>query len=438
MTVPWTRRWAAGVVEVKKVRADGTKATYSGYVIADGLVLTAGHGLTTGDDVRVRPAPGGAWSDGNVTWRGERHDAALVTSAHAAAGPTVVQWGELTGRDPVPIRAYGFPLADDHDLTPLHGHAFPEGASRRGRLRVDVSGAIPAEVGGRPGWSGMSGAAILDEQDRLLGIIANVPANWRPDRLHAVPVTALLGDPGFRALTGADPARLEPSGDDCELVRPPHERFEWDTDDVSIAELLKARYAIVPFVPDGRETVLKDLIEWCRSEHSLAIRTLTGPAGTGKSRLAGELCRLLLEEPDTAWHAGFAIDPAASTVSWGEWNPRRATLIVFDYAGDLVWRDPFRRLFAHLRELRRSRRLRVPVRILLLSRQPPVDNLEDGSGNLRATLRLEHNRGVALPSLSLTPKARQDHLDTAFAAFTRPGSTRAVRPDVDGPAYDRP
>ncbi|GIG63866.1 hypothetical protein Pen01_01610 [Phytomonospora endophytica] len=427
------------MVEVKKVGTDGTKSTYSGYVIVDGLVLTAGHGLALGDAIRLRSASGGAWSDGSVVWRGGEHDAALVAGAGFTAPPVSLRWGRVEGKDPVEIWAQGFPAASGHDLTPLLGRAFPDGASRHGRMRVDVSGSIPRHIDGRPGWAGLSGATILDTADRVLGVLVSTPGDWHPGRLHAVPITALLADPDFQRLTGADPARLESIGDDCELIRPARERFEWDTDDVSLAELLKARYAIVPFVPDGRESALEDLTAWCRSEHPLAIRTLTGPAGTGKSRLAAELCRTLLEEPGTtAWHAGFAVDPVASAVSWGEWSPRRATLIVFDYAGDLVWRDPFRLLVTHLRELRRDERLRVPVRILLLSRQSPVDNLEDGSGSLHAMLRQAHNRELALPSLSLTPKARQDHLDTAFAAFTRPGSATAVRPDVDGPAYDRP
>lgn len=419
--VPWTRRWAARVVEIRKV-GGGVR---SGYLIADGLVLTAGHGLDLGDEVRVRGASGGEWSGGSVAWRSTL-DAALLTVPGLRVPATSLRWGELTGRDPVSIRAYGFPRADGNDLAPVHGLAQPDGASRRGLLRIDLTGPIPLDAAS---WSGMSGAAVLDTDDNLLGVLIHIPAAWNADRIHAVPVAALLADARFRELVGS--VEAFPVDDDCPLIRPAYEDLEWDADDVSISEPLKAKYAVVPFVPDGREDVLAELLGWCGHDRPLAVRSLTGPAGTGKSRLAAEVCRRL--GPD--WHAGLAVDPATNGAAWGDWSPSRPTLIVVDYAEDPKWRDPFRRIFTRLRELRRDKQLAAPVRILLISRHPVFSGLDDESGTLSTMLQAEHNRGLALPLLNLTPEIREAHLDHAFAAFSARSDAEPIRPDA---GHDRP
>ncbi len=52
----------------------------------------------------------------------------------------------------------------------------------------------------------------------------------------------------------------------------------------------------------GRDAELADLRAWLASEKPISIRVLTGRAGSGKTRLALELCEQMLAE---GWAAGF-------------------------------------------------------------------------------------------------------------------------------------
>jgi hypothetical protein len=72
--------------------------------------------------------------------------------------------------------------------------------------------------------------------------------------------------------------------------------------------LLLAEHGIVPFL--GRQQLLDDLQAWCDpAPGSLGVQVLTGSGGSGKTRLAAELCVRLR---GMGWDAGFA-DPPART-----------------------------------------------------------------------------------------------------------------------------
>ena len=57
----------------------------------------------------------------------------------------------------------------------------------------------------------------------------------------------------------------------------------------------------------GRDAVLADLRGWLADEPDISVHALTGRAGTGKTRLAIELCTVIdgADEPGEDWVAGF-------------------------------------------------------------------------------------------------------------------------------------
>ncbi|GIG70295.1 tetratricopeptide repeat protein [Phytomonospora endophytica] len=440
----WLQRFAARVVEVKAVR-DGGKRTSAGYLAADGLVLTAGHGLPFGDRYSVRPAGGGSWSPAEAAWRGGGDlDAALLRVAPGVLEPpmTGVRWGRVEGRDPVAGRALGFPRASAdgavHDTEQVAVAIHPDASARSGWMKLDVRGPSPAQA---EGWQGLSGAAILDNHDRLIGLVARAPAAWGTDRLHAVSVAALLTDPEFATLVGVSPEHVETIGDECELVTPvPRGPIEPDEDD-PVSWPLKAAHQLVGFVEEGHAEALTDLTDWCLSPRPHAVRLVTGPAGAGKTRLVLELCRRLRFEHDAWWHAGTTTDD--ETGPWERFDPRRDTLLVFDYADDPKWTEAFRALFTRVRALSRGRRLAARVRILLVARHRGewLDRLDrDVEGALEAALDKEAE--LALDRITFTGEVRRAHLAKAFDAFaSRPALTDGadpLRPDVDDDQYDRP
>jgi len=87
----------------------------------------------------------------------------------------------------------------------------------------------------------------------------------------------------------------------------------------------------------GREQDLEDLWTWLHSKRPISIRTITGRAGAGKTRIAIELIdRLEVKEPGT-WHAGFLsgeeLRRFAQLQNLSAWKWPEPALLVLDYAG---------------------------------------------------------------------------------------------------------
>jgi glycosyltransferase involved in cell wall biosynthesis/tetratricopeptide (TPR) repeat protein len=99
------------------------------------------------------------------------------------------------------------------------------------------------------------------------------------------------------------------------------------------SQLLRAEEAAVPFQTE-REPELEALVDWAQNAHySQALRLITGAGGTGKTRLALELCRWLNKED---WLCGFLpsdIGPAQVSGAWDTMRKHSSPLlVVFDYA----------------------------------------------------------------------------------------------------------
>ncbi|MBL8897373.1 MAG: tetratricopeptide repeat protein [Planctomycetes bacterium] len=73
----------------------------------------------------------------------------------------------------------------------------------------------------------------------------------------------------------------------------------------SAGQLLAARYQTMPFIEEGRAELLQDFDEWAQSKDSIDIRLVTGPGGSGKTRLFIEWARRLRIQ---GWFAGFLRD----------------------------------------------------------------------------------------------------------------------------------
>ena len=151
-------------------------------------------------------------------------------------------------------------------------------------------------------------------------------------------------------------------------------------------QLIKARTGIVPFT--GRDK-LTGLADWANGQpeegrDDLAVAVVTGVGGSGKTRLAAELCSNLEKN---GWVAGFI--PKTTKLSEAEltWLTRVEShlLLVLDYAEE-SHKEELARL------LRRLRERAAPTRVVLTARSAGAwldDLLEDDvlSGTMAQGLR---------------------------------------------------
>ena len=137
----------------------------------------------------------------------------------------------------------------------------------------------------------------------------------------------------------------------------------------------------------GRKRDLKDLLDWAGSAKPVAVRTIVGGAGAGKTRLALELMQKLSNRKGGgkakaagAWEVGFLTADEMSRFrsqhGLADWSWDRPTLMVVDYAAGAA-----RELRGWLDELADhptanasgSKDKRPPLRILLLERDASTE-----------------------------------------------------------------
>ena len=334
----------------------------SGYLIADELVLTAAH--VVAGECEVRPLGEGEWAPATkVVWRGAASDAALLRAPGLRAGERV-RFGRLATGDRARCRALGFPLAQasgsKRDTEEIVGQVAPLAGAKRGLLTVHIDGSVPdRDDSGHSPWEGMSGAALFS--DRLLvGVVVVAPTHFGTDRLAAEPVTAMVDEDLFRTTVGLDAeGRLDAVEDEAAraLLLPPYEPLPTNASAEflrrSPIHLLYPRYGVVPF--HGHTAELDSLLLWLDGDE-FASALLIGRGGSGKTRLAAELCR---RAEDQGWLAGF-LEPS------GDGDALMATqaplLLVVDEAHTRV--DEVAALIA---QFARAGPV-VPVRLLLLAR----------------------------------------------------------------------
>ncbi|MER6505288.1 hypothetical protein ABT158_00675 [Nonomuraea sp. NPDC001636] len=437
MDAPPHRLGLERVVEVYSGHDDVVGVTGTGHVIGTDLVLTASLVVDPGAPCQVRPPWSSRWAAAEQVWRG--HGAVLlrVPGPPWADVPGIghLRWAALSG-ERVPCLAMGFPRARRRsgfrDVRVLSGTAAaPTGPASR-TLSMDVPGPPPPmEV-----WAGLTGAALLAEPaGQVAAVVTASAAGHARGRLDAVPVGVLLGDDRFRELTGAAPGSLErvSAGDGrvvlSGLLLPAREPLPSDCPDW---RLLLPRHAVVPY--SGRDGQLAALRAWAGEPAALSVAVVTGRSGTGRTRLAGELCEELRE---AGWDAGFlTLDAALAALSGRaalSLEAVRPSLVVVEspepsapLVGELV-----RRLAKHGHNPR--------VRVLLLAREPGEAEwwrrLDTAAGGW---LRRLNTTTVQLNQDPLTLNERTEHAFTAMKAFAPSRAALPTPPRLDDPEYGLP
>lgn len=109
----------------------------------------------------------------------------------------------------------------------------------------------------------------------------------------------------------------------------------------------------------GRNDERRRLNAFLESDRQVSWWLLTGPAGSGKSRLALELCR----DARPQWNTGF-LSRTESFIAWSHFRPSRPTLVIIDYVASRAVH-----VSALILQLIRSAKyLPNPVRVLLVER----------------------------------------------------------------------
>lgn len=122
----------------------------------------------------------------------------------------------------------------------------------------------------------------------------------------------------------------------------------------------------------GRDDELRELNAWLDMNAPFGWDLWVGPAGSGKSRLALELC-----DRRDDWDAGFFRFDGPHTPNWKDWDPKANTLVIFDYVAEDAQRiGQLVDLFARRAAGTKARLLPpgVKLRFLLLERAAVRDD----------------------------------------------------------------
>ena len=172
-------------------------------------------------------------------------------------------------------------------------------------------------------------------------------------------------------------------------------------------DLLNPYHRAVALV--GREADLAALWDWLNSPRPIAVRTLTGRAGAGKTRAAIELVERLNTDKPGRWWAGFVqgreLRRFAEQQNLADWAWARPTLVVVDYAASLV--APLREWLRDLAQ-NAARADGHPLRILLLEREAGA-----GEGWLQSLCTGGYSEARLAELFDPLEPKRLDTLDTA-------------------------
>lgn len=207
---------------------------------------------------------------------------------------------------------------------------------------------------------------------------------------------------------------------------------------LSPSQLLKAEEALIPFAPE-RLQFLQTQLDWTMVQtHPTCVRLLTGEGGTGKTRLALEMCKCLLKE---GWAAGFLKSDFQTQSALGFAKAlsqiQKPVLLVIDYA-ETRTAELLGILAAIL-----SQKAASPIRLLLLARSsgewwgqlptydPRCEALLDGSATTGP---------YSLPALYEKLSERNNAFNQALTAFANALNIASpcVQPDLSAERYHSP
>lgn len=345
----------------------------TGRLVAPQLVLTSRHVVDSCTDVILRPVMGtrssvsfGRSVTGRVIWAGAGPvDAALVELDREWGAPegfyAQPRWGRFVGKRPVRVVAEGMPSAaqdrgGNSDVEAAHGEVHPLTYTRANLYAVDLT-ARPRSQGA---WGGISGAALMTESGFLVGVISWNDEEYGNGRLLAVPAETLFASPGFREALG-ERQYVEPV-EIAHLMAP-----DVGYKPSSLGDLLRPDNGLVAFT--GRRGVLADLRSWRDGPALVSLRLITGPGGTGKTRLAREF---IMRSRAAGWIAGELrpSDRAGELRSSDQGGDRLSPIIGATEPVLLVIDDAaagYHDVVALLRKAGEERR-HPPLRVLVLAR----------------------------------------------------------------------
>jgi len=183
----------------------------------------------------------------------------------------------------------------------------------------------------------------------------------------------------------------------------------------------------------GRDPEMIGLRVWLASNRDIAIQVRTGKVGSGKTRLAFDLCDEVQREN---WQAGFVNCEQLQNLvadAGARWGWDWPTLAVVDYAAERA--DTLHRWFGQLDDFAPSDA--PPLRILLLERQADAESgwlqtaLGVGDAKARSIrARLNPALPLQLPGLR-DAEHRRAVLDRFFAKLNTPIRTPSAKDDPD-------
>lgn len=220
----------------------------------------------------------------------------------------------------------------------------------------------------------------------------------------------------------------------------PHD--EWDARWHGPGALLNAEFRVVPFHGRRRETEVRGLLAWCNSDADVGIRVWRGGGGSGKTRLALELCDRLESGKCGEWTAGI-LEPKLVPKAGDIWDVqpafRQSVLVVVDYAGAKEKATVLQKLLASLptRKKDRTRMLLIDRDDLWLGRvreDKAARNILDANRVQGASFSLD-----ASPLASSEEERAQSFAHAARAFCAKLGLPEAVpkTPRLSGQLYDR-
>ncbi|MDJ0902656.1 MAG: trypsin-like peptidase domain-containing protein [Xenococcus sp. MO_188.B8] len=185
----------------------------TGYLIVDGLLLTASHVVGFDKDrvIKYRLTSQYVSQEGfykaRLIWSDENLDAALLEiELNSEINIKIPRFGKYALTEEVDCLAYGFPKFKSkktnrgttiREPETLVGWIKPLGNLKaQDKLTVEVKGSHPHNM---QDWSGMSGAPLFSKSGFLIGIIIKGPNDFNGQRLEAQTIESIILNPEFCA-----------------------------------------------------------------------------------------------------------------------------------------------------------------------------------------------------------------------------------------------
>jgi hypothetical protein len=291
----------------------------SGFAVGPDLVLTCRHVVKPVRQVWHVTPYGGVRLRGKVLWEPDdpHPDAALIELD--GTGPWAedlfpLRFGELTGpADRVDCVTYGYPIL--RKIAGVHQHenrpwtAMGTTGAETGRYLISTTMARPRdrkpdpETGEyRSPWAGLSGAALLSEdQTVVLGMVVGDPVRYL-ESTEAIRASALLKDSAFRRFLRADEPVPWPPTDEGTFA----DGIVRHSDEIRglagmRANLTESRLPFV-FPAEDSDTHPRRLLSLLSDPNDDRSVLLVGAAGVGKTRTCLEVGTQAEEEGWTVLH----------------------------------------------------------------------------------------------------------------------------------------